>query len=365
MTRFLTDIGASPGRSAHRLAVAAGRIVYNAREAVAELFNAPDPLRVVFTPNVTEALNLALQGLLRPGAHVITGSMEHNALMRPLRVLERQGIEITVVRCLPDGLLEPAAIQAAIRPNTVLIALNHASNVVGTIQPIAAVGRIARAHKLLFLVDAAQTAGALPIDMPADNIDLLGFTGHKALYGPTGTGGLILGARVDVPKLNPLKYGGTGSRSDQEAQPQFLPDKYESGTLNTVGLAGLAAGIQWVSKRGVNVIREHEMRLTQQLIDGLKAIHGVTVYGAQDAARQTPVVAFTLDGLAPSEIGLRLDEEAGILCRVGLHCAPAAHKTIGTFPAGTVRFGLGAFNTAAEVAAALNAVAKLSRECHE
>jgi len=360
MDDFMRHIGANPGRSAHRLSVEAGRVVYEAREAVAELFNAPDPLRVVFGPNVTEALNLALRGILRPGDHVVTSSMEHNSMMRPLRALEREGVEVTVVRCSPEGFLDPADVEAVIRPNTVMIALNHASNVVGTLLPVAEVGRIARRYGLLLLVDAAQTGGAYPIDVQADSIDLLGFTGHKSLYGPMGTGGLIIGERVDLARLRPLKRGGTGSRSEREEQPDFLPDMCESGTPNAVGLAGLAAGVRWVLERGVEAIRAHEVELAQRLIEGLKSIPGVTLYGGGDAQRQVPVVSFNIEGLEPSEVGLRLDEEYGIMCRVGLHCAPAAHKTIGTFPAGTVRFGLGYFNTMEEVERAIKAVEEVA-----
>lgn len=361
MTYFLTHVGASPGRSGHRLALEAGRIVYQTREALADLFHAPDPLRVVFAHNVTEALNLALTGLLHSGDHVIASSMEHNSMMRPLRELERQGVELSVVCCSPEGLLNPEDVRGAIRPTTRMIALNHASNVVGAIQPAAEIGSIARQHDLLFLLDAAQTAGAYPIDMQAEDIDLLGFTGHKSLYGPTGTGGLILGDRVPVEQLRPLKRGGTGSRSEEEEQPGFLPDMAESGTTNAVGLAGLLAGLRWIEAQSVKQIRRHEMILTQQLLDGLQRIAGVTVYGAQKAARRTAVVSFNLAGLQPSEVGLRLDDDFGILCRVGLHCAPAAHKTLNTFPVGAVRFGLGAFNTPEEVAQALTAIEFLAR----
>ncbi len=382
MVQFMREVGANPGRSGHRLSVEAARVVYAAREAVAALFHAPDPLRVVFGLNATEALNLALRGLLRPGDHVITSSMEHNSVMRPLRALEREGVELTVVPCSPEGFLDPADVVAAIRPNTVLVALNHASNVVGSLLPVGEVGRIARRCGLLFLVDAAQTGGAYPVDVQAECIDLLAFTGHKSLYGPMGTGGLVIGERVDVSRLEPLKRGGTGglivgervdvarmtplkrggtgSRSEHEEQPDFLPDAYESGTANAVGLAGLEAGVRWVLEQGVEAIRAHEAALTQRLIDGLRAIPGVTVYGGLDAARQTPTVSFNIAGKEPSEVGQRLDEEYDVMCRVGLHCAPAAHRTLGTYPDGTVRFGLGAFNTAEEIDIALAAVSKLA-----
>jgi len=361
MVRFMEEVGANPGRSAHRLSAEAARIVYDAREALAELFHVPDPLRIVFCSNATEAINLALKGLLRPGDHVVTSSMEHNAVMRPLRALERQGVEVTVVPCSPEGFLNPADLEGAIRPNTKLIALNHASNVVGTILPVAAAGEVARRHGLLLLVDAAQTAGAYPIDVEADKIDLLAFTGHKSLLGPMGTGGLYIGERVALSDFEPLKRGGTGSRSELEEQPDFLPDMCESGTLNAVGIAGLLAGVRFVLERGVEEIRRHEVELTQKLIEGLSTIPGVTVYGGRDPQRQTATVSFNVEGLEPSEVGLRLDEERGILCRVGLHCAPAAHKTIGTFPRGTVRFGLGYFNTMEEVERAVEAVGKLAK----
>jgi len=360
MIHFMQEVGANPGRSGHRLSVEAGRIVYETREALAELFHIEDPLRIVFTLNVTEALNLALYGILRPGDHVLTSSMEHNSVMRPLRALERAGVELTVVTCSPQGFLDPAEVEAAIRPNTTMVVLNHASNVTGSLLPVAEAGRICRQHNLLLLVDAAQTAGAYPIDVEADDIDLLGFTGHKALYGPMGTGGLYIGPRVDLERFEPLIRGGTGSRSELEEQPDFLPDMCESGTVNAIGLAGLAAGVRWVLEQRVEKIRRYEEELTAQLIGGLKSIPGVTLYGGHDAARQTATVSFNIAGLEPSEVGLRLDEEYGLLCRVGLHCAPAAHKTIGTFPRGTVRFGLSYFNTREEIETAVRAVHQLT-----
>jgi len=362
MAKFLNEVGANPGRSGHRLAIESGRFVYSAREAVAELFHVADPLRIVFTSNVTEALNLALNGLLKAGDHVITSSMEHNSMMRPLRCLEQKGVELTVVPCSQQGTLDPGDIKSAIRSNTVMIALNHASNVVGTILPVAEVGQIARKYDLMMLADAAQTAGVLSIDMEKDGIDLLGFTGHKSLYGPMGTGGLIIGERVDLEAFEPIKCGGTGSRSEHESQPEFLPDKFESGTPNAVGLAGLNASIRWILDQGIENIRSYEIQLTQRLLEGLKSISGVKVYGGQDAEKQIATVSFNIQGKQPSEICLLLDEEFGILCRVGLHCSPASHKTIGTFPAGMVRFGLGFFNTQDEVDFAIAAVRKLAEE---
>jgi cysteine desulfurase family protein len=379
MVHFMEAVGANPGRAAHSRAVESGRIVYGAREAIAELFQAPDPLRVVFGKNATEALNLALRGLLRPGDHVVTSSMEHNSMMRPLRALEHGGVQVTVVACSPQGVLDPADVEAAIRPNTKLVALNHASNVVGTLLPVAEVGTICREHDVLLLVDAAQTGGAYPIDVQADGIDLLGFTGHKSLGGPMGTGGLIVGERVDETQIIPLTRGGTGSHSEHEVQPDFLPDIFESGTLNAVGLAGLEAGVRWVLERGVAAIRAHEQALTHALIEGLQTIPstgfaehperseptgqhpGVIVYGTLDPELQTATVSFNVAGMAPSEVGSRLDEEYGIMCRVGLHCAPPAHKTIGTFPDGTVRFGLSPFNTMDDIQTALAALGNLAK----
>jgi cysteine desulfurase/selenocysteine lyase len=356
MAHYMEHVGANPGRSGHRLAVQAARIVYQARESVARLLGVGDPLRVVFAVNATEALNLALAGILRPGDHVITSSVEHNSVMRPLRALERRGVTLSVVHCSPEGVLDARAVEAEVRPTTRLIALTHASNVVGTLLPIAEVGRIARRYDLLFLVDAAQTAGAYPIDVEAEAIDLLAFTGHKALLGPQGTGGLYIGPRVDLEELRPLVHGGTGSRSEEEVQPDFLPDRYESGTLNGVGLAGLTAGVERLLADGVATVRAHELSLTRRLLAGLARIPRVVLYGTQDAERQIATVSFNVEGLEPSEVGLRLDEDYAIMSRVGLHCSPGAHRTIGTYPTGTVRWSLGYLNTAAEVDEALNAL---------
>jgi len=362
MTGFLETSAGNPGRSGHRLSLAAGRAVYEVREALAEFFGLADPLRLVFTANATEAINLVVRGLLRPGDHVVTSSIEHNAVMRPLRALEREGVQLTVVPCAPDGALNPADVEAALRPDTRLVILNHASNVTGTILPVAEVGAIVRRHKVLLLVDAAQTAGVLPIDVAAMNIGLLAFTGHKGLLGPTGTGGLLLGERMEVDDLLPLVRGGTGSRSEHEEQPDFLPDKYESGTPNAVGLAGLSAGLAYVQERGLDAIRAHEMALTRHLIAGLRAIPGVALYGPGDPARQVAAVSFTLAGWRVSDVSFRLDEDFGVLCRPGLHCAPAAHRTIGTFPEGTVRLAPGPFTTPEEIEAALEAVGRLAKE---
>lgn len=239
--------------------------------------------------------------------------------------------------------------------------LNHGSNVTGSILPISIVGEIARKHNILFLVDTAQTAGCYPLDIKKDNIDLLAFTGHKALFGPPGTGGLVVGERLDIKKLNPLKTGGTGSRSESEEQPDFLPDIYESGTPNSVGLSGLNEGVRFILKEGVDKIRQHELELTQKLIEGLKEISGVIVYVENQIKDRVAVISFNIKDQLPSEVGLRLDEEYNIMSRVGLHCAPAAHKTIGTFPIGTVRFSMSWFNTFEEVDQTILAVKNIVR----
>lgn len=359
MDSFMRHVGASPGRSGHHLSIEAGRIVYETREAIAQLFGTDDPKRIIFTPNATEALNLALRGMLHPRDHVVTSSMEHNSVMRPLRALERKGVEITVVNCSPEGFLNPQNIERAIKPNTKLITLNHASNVVGTVLPIAEVGQIARRHEIPFLVDAAQTAGCYQIDVKAMNIDLLAFSGHKGLYGPQGVGGLYLGKGMEH-KVEPLTYGGTGSYSEYEYQPDFLPDKYESGTPNTVGLAGLCSGVNFVLSQGVDGMRRKEEALIELLINGLKTVPGVIIYGKGDSQRQVAVLSFNIAGLIPSEVAMQLEEGFQILCRPGLHCAPIAHKTIGTFPRGTVRLSPGYFNSDEDIEISIEAVRKIA-----
>jgi cysteine desulfurase / selenocysteine lyase len=356
MAEFLEQAGGNPGRSGHRLSVAAGRIVYDAREAVAELVHVADPQRVILTANATHAINLALRGCLRPGDQVVTTGVEHNAVMRPLRALAREGIKLTVVPGSPDGSLDLDALRRALVVGTRLVVATHANNVTGTILPIPDIAALAHTAGALLLVDGAQTAGVLDTDVPAMGIDLLAFTGHKGLCGPPGTGGLVLGDRVDAAALAPLVRGGTGSRSESEEQPEDLPDKFEGGTPNGVGIAGLGAGVRVVLERGVEAIRAHEVGLTTLLLDGLHDIPGVRVYGPTDPQRRTAVVSFTVGGRQVSDLGLRLDEEHGVLCRVGLHCAPATHRTLGTFPSGTVRMAPGLLTTRDQVKTAVEAV---------
>ncbi len=361
MRDFLEHAGGNPGRSGHLLSIAAGRIVYETRESLAEFFGLSDPLRVILTPNVTYALNIVLNGYIRPGDHVVTTSIEHNAVMRPLRAREAEGVRLTIVACAPDGTLDPEDVARAIQPDTRLVVVNHGSNVMGSILPVAEIGAFAHQAGVPLLVDAAQTAGVLPIDMQAMHIDLLGFTGHKGLQGPPGTGGLLIGERIDTAEIPPLVRGGTGSSSELEYQPDMLPDCYESGTPNGVGFAGLGAGLAFVRERGLDAIRAHEVALTERLITGLDAIPGVTVYGPQDIRQRTATVSFTVADRHVSQVGWALDEDYGILCRVGLHCAPAAHRTIGTFPEGTVRMAAGVFTTLDEIDRAIAAVAEIAR----
>ena len=361
MDRYGRMTGGSPGRSGHRLSIEEGRVILDAREALARLFGINDVFQIIFTMNATQALNLAVFGLLSSGDHVITSSMEHNSVMRPLRTLEEKGIEISVVTCSPRGELDPQDVLDAIKNNTKAICLTHASNVTGTIMPIREIGKITRDHGLTFCIDAAQTAGVLPLNIDESNIDLLAFTGHKSLYGPQGTGGLYIRKSLEK-ELQPLMVGGTGSRSEFETQPDFMPDKYECGTPNGIGLAGLGAGVDFILANSMCAIQAKEKTLTQLFLDGLKSIQGVTIYGPGDAARQISLVSFNVAGVMPSEASLAFDEQFGIMSRPGLHCAPSAHMTIGTFPRGTVRFSFGYFNTEDEINQALAAVRHLSRQ---
>lgn len=360
MVHYMEHCGGNPGRSGHRLSIRAGRVVYEARELTAEIFNAPDPLRVIFTSNATHALNTAIKGILKPGDRVVTTSIEHNSVMRPLRALESRGVEVVTVPCSGDGFLDIGEFGKAVSSGARLAVVVHASNVMGTIQDIGTAARIAHEAGAMILVDAAQTAGTVPIDMQALDIDLLAFTGHKGLQGPQGTGGLVIGENVDISEMGTLMEGGSGSRSDSEYHPVDLPDKYEAGTLNGVGIAGLGAGIKFMLDKGIGSIHRQKMEIFGLLTDGLAAIPRVRLYGTQDADASVDVVSFTIEGIQVSDIGLRLDEEYGVMSRVGLHCAPAAHRTIGTFPRGTVRFSPGVFTTPDEIEQAVEAVERIA-----
>ena len=353
----LAEAGGNPGRAGHRLSIAAARVVEDARELLADLFNAGDPSRIVFTHNATHALNIALLGLLRPGDRVVTTSVEHNSVMRPLRHLETQGVELTVVACRPDGTLPLDEMRRALRPGTRMLVTTHASNVLGTVMPIGELAGAAHAAGALYLVDASQTAGALPIDVELAGVDLLAFTGHKALLGPTGTGGLFIRPGLDVA---PLMRGGTGSDSDRELQPGFHPDVHESGTLNVAGIAGLAAGVRFLREVGIDSVAAHERRLVAAFREQAAGIPSLTVYGPDEATRRCGVVSFNLAGVSSSEVAQMLDDSFGIMARAGLHCAPSAHGTAGTFPAGTVRFAFGWFNTVDEIHTSAAALGELA-----
>ena len=360
MINFQQTIGANPGRSGHGQSIEAGRVVYETRDVLANLFHIDDPLRIALTKNATEALNIAILGSLTSGDHVITTSTEHNSVMRPLRFLESRGVALSVISCSPRGELDPEDIRKAFRKNTKMVVMTHASNVTGTILPIASVGKIIKEKgDVLFCVDAAQTAGALPIDVEQMNIDLLAFTGHKSLYGPQGTGGLYV--REGLEKwITPLMMGGTGSRSEFEEQPDFMPDKFESGTPNTIGIAGLKAGATFVLEQTIEVIRNKEQQLTACFLEQLETLgNDVTVYGPKDASKQTTVVSFNIKNMSPSDAAYHFEENRGILCRPGLHCAPSAHRALGTFPQGTIRFSFSFFHTSQDVDQAADAVRQL------
>ena len=359
MDEFLRKSGGNPGRGGHSMALAASRIVDDARLLMARLINAPDKNRVIFTLNCTDSLNMGLKGLLRPGDHVITSALEHNSVVRPLKKLEKQGVKVTWLSPRSkDGFVSPEDIEKAITRQTRLVVMTHASNVSGIMQPIAEYGLVARRHGVTFMVDAAQTAGRYPLDVQAQSIDLLACSGHKGLLGPPGVGVLYVGERVD---LMTMREGGTGSHSEMEEQPADLPYKFECGTPNTVGIAGLGAGLRFISREGMENILAHEQSLTARLLDGLSQITGVNVYGAKDWVNQAPIVSFTTDKSGPGEVGTILDQAFDIKVRTGLHCAPAAHKTLGTFPQGTIRLSPGYFNTIEEIDFTIQSIGKIAR----
>jgi len=347
-------LGANPGRGGHRMSLESARMVLDAREAAAALLDVDDAARIIFTSGATESLNLALFGSLQPGDRVVSTSMEHNAVIRPLRALADRGVQVAKVQADASGLVNVEEVRRACSEGqTRLIVMTHCSNVTGTVQPVEEIGAFCRDCGILLLVDAAQSAGLLPLSVRQAGIDLLAVAGHKSLYGPPGTGLLYVAPGL---QLNPLIYGGTGSLSHLEAQPDDLPERYESGTLNTPGIAGLLAGLRFVEAVGPEALRAKEQALLAQLVDGLNAISGVTVFGPQNISRHGGAVSFNCATLDPAEIGFRLDHEYGIMVRVGLHCAPEAHRSIGTFPRGTVRVSPGYFNTADDIAKLLEAL---------
>lgn len=347
--RFNREIGANPGRSGYATARKAGEIVDETRALLARLFNVERPSQIVFTANATQAVNLALKGLLRPGDHVVTTVVDHNSLLRPLRSLqERRQVELTRVVSGSTGSVDPEDIRAVLKPETKLICMTHASNVTGALYNVKAIGAIAHDNGSLLMVDVAQTAGCVPIDVQDMQIDLLAFTGHKGLLGPQGTGGLYMKPGLEV-EVQPFSEGGTGSQSSSDRQPENMPDRFEGGTLNTPGLAGLGAGVRFVLETGVEAIRDHEQALVARLLDGLASIPVVKVYGPSPGSKRVAVVSFNLEGWPPLNLSHILASGFDIATRSGLHCAPLIHRYIGTADRGTVRASIGYFNTVDDI----------------
>ena len=357
--KAMKEYGANPGRSGHKLALKTNREIYKTRQLITKLFNIEDPLDLIFTFNGTQGLNTGIKGVLKKGDHVITTSMEHNSVLRPIKYLENIGVESTIVEANSQGMIDALDIKNAIQKNTKLIVITHISNLTGTIMPIEEIGKIARENNIIYLVDAAQSAGIYNIDVEKMNIDILAFPGHKGLLGPLGTGGLYIRKEIEVEATF---QGGTGSASHSLIQPSMSPDKYESGTLNGPGIIGLGAGIRYIMDRGMDNIRKHEEHLTSIFIKGAKDIEGIKLYGPLDIEFQAGVVSLNLGDMDSSEIAYILDEEYGIQVRPGMHCAPLAHKSIGTFEQGTVRFSFGALNNIDEIEYSLKALKTISRE---
>ena len=358
MDETLRLFGGNPGRGGHQLALDASRIVFTAREAVAGFFGINDSSRVVFTANATAAINQALFGFLRPGDRVVTTNMEHNAVARPLRALQEQGVEVVKVTADARGFVAPEEFfRACTAAPTSLAVLGHVSNVTGTIQDLATIGPWCRSHGVPLLVDAAQSAGLIPINVEDLGIDLFAAPGHKSLFGPVGTGFLYVRPGLE---LVPLLYGGTGANSHSDLMPDAMPERLESGTPNTPGLAGLTAGIAWLEEVGLEAIRAHETQCMGRLLDGLALIPGLTLYGPQDADNSGGVLSFNLQGLDPSTVAFRLDHDFSICVRAGLHCAPEAHRAIGTYPTGTVRVSPNMMNRPEEIDTFIAAVAMIA-----
>lgn len=354
----MTEYGANPGRGSHAMAIEGARVIYETRELMAQLFNLDDPMRVIFTFNATDGLNQAIKGVLNPGDHVVTTSMEHNSVLRPVKELEKYGIENTIVQCAPDGSVNVADIESALKINTKLVVTTHVSNLTGTIMPVEEIGQMCRRRNVLYLLDASQSAGVLDVDMKKYNIDLLAVPGHKGLLGPQGTGALLINCNDEIKQL---KEGGTGSESSSMIQPNFYPDKLESGTHNLPGIAGLNAGLKYILNQGTKSIYSHEKNLLDILINEMKKNVKIKIYGPEDINNRCGVVPINIEGIDSSEVAYKLDAEYGIAVRPGLHCAPLAHKTIGTDKIGAVRFGVGPFNTKADILAAVNALNEISK----
>lgn len=349
---------ANPGRSGHKMAMESARTVEATRDLVAKLFNIKNPMEVVYTFNATDSLNLAIKGFLETGDHVITTTMEHNSVLRPIMELEKIGVEHTFVQADCEGKISPKDIESAIKKNTKLIVTTHASNVVGTLVDIEAIGNIAKKHNIKYLVDASQSAGIYDIDVQRMNIDMLAMPGHKGLLGPQGTGILYVN---DSIRLKSQREGGTGSKSEDIIQPDLYPDKYESGTHNTPGIAGLGAGIEFLLETGLSRIRNHEEELTQYMLDRLPEIDNIKIYGPKSSKERSAVIAVNIGDIDSGEITFRLDREFDIATRSGIHCAPLAHKTIGTLNQGAIRFSFGYFNSKDDVDKAIHALKEISK----
>ena len=358
MDHFYRHLGVNPGRSGYDLCLESGEVVEQTRRLLTDFFGGTDPNRLIFSYNSTDALNLAIFGMLRPGDHAITTNLEHNSVLRPLYHLQQQGVELDHVPFDGKGFVDPAEFSRRFKRNTRLVAVNHASNVLGTVQPIAAIGAECRARGVPFLVDASQSAGKVPIDMKAQNVDVVAFTGHKSLLGPTGIGGLCVGEGVEI---RIVRAGGTGVRSAQRTHLEEYPYRLEYGTLNMVGVAGLNAGLKWILARGLESIHAHEMALVTRIRDGLRDAEGVTLYCQDDLNDHISVIPFNVDGLDAADTGCLLDVDYSIACRTGLHCAPLVHEQIGTAPIhGSVRFGVGPFNTQEHADRAVEAVLEIA-----
>jgi cysteine desulfurase/selenocysteine lyase len=360
MDRCMNEYCANPGRGGHALSVKAGLAVTQVRETVCRLFNIPDPMKLAFTKNATEALNIAIKGSITPGCHVITSTMEHNSVTRPLKTLERDvGISVTAVAGNGSGEIDPEDIRKEIRRDTKLIVCTLSSNVNGIIMPVAQIGRIAREAGIMFLLDASQGAGSVPVDVTAQYIDMLAFPGHKGLMGPQGTGGLYVREGL---RLRSLMEGGTGSNSEDPYQPEFMPDFFESGTLNTPGIVGLGAAAAYIEAVGLERIRIHKHNLVNMLSEGFSGIPGIKLYSLNDISRNSGIVAINLNDLDSAELSYILDKDYAICTRAGLHCSPSAHRKLGTLHRGIVRFSVGCFNTEDDIIKTIDAVDRISRK---
>lgn len=358
MVYFMERCGANPGRAGHKLSRLAGQKIREARENIADFFNINDYKRLIFTLNDTYALNMAFHGILKPGDHIITTAYEHNAILRPLTRLSKCGVSVTILDGNMKGEISFKQLTQSIQPNTKMVATCFASNVIGNILPVEEIGRICREANILYLVDGAQGAGVLPINVERMYIDLLAVPGHKSLFGPMGTGCLYIGERAEV---DDIIQGGTGTVSEKMDQPHDFPTRYESGTLNAVGIWGLNSGVNFVRKIGMDRIRKHEDKLTEYLIDGLSCISGVKIM-AEDMKERMPIVAFNIRDTNSLKVAKLLDKKYNIATRGGLHCAPLYHKMAGTIKQGAVRVSPGFFNTREEACRFIKAVRKLARE---